>query len=91
MSSYALAHPALFRLIFAQPVGDAMQAGQGGSDNAMTFLLANAEALAPAEGDAKLFALQAWAIAHGLAMLMLDGQVPADLDVAAQALSTCAR
>ncbi len=73
---FALANPALFRLVFSQPVGDAM--GQGSGDDAMTFLLANAAALAPPGVEARVFALQAWSIAHGLAMLMLDGAVPVD-------------
>lgn len=73
---FALARPALFRLIFAQPVGDAMAAA-GRKDDAMRFLLANAAALAPPGVDAQVFALQAWSLAHGFAMLMLDRQVPA--------------
>lgn len=73
---FALSHPALFRLIFSQPAGNAMAGGAG--DDAMTFLLDNAARLAPPGADPKLFALQAWSGAHGLAMLMLDGQVPAD-------------
>ena len=79
---FALDHPRLFRLIFAQPVGDAM----GGSNDAMRFLLANATALAPPGTDAGVFALQAWSLAHGLALLMLDGQVPVDLAVAARVI-----
>lgn len=77
---FALANPALFRLIFAQPAGDAMaqDKGPGGDDDAMTFLLANAAALAPVGVDGRVFALQAWSVAHGLAMLMLDGAVPVD-------------
>ena len=72
---FALAHPSLFRLIFRQPLGEAkMDSG----DDAMTFLLANAAALAPSGVDARVFALQAWSVAHGLAMLMLDGAVPID-------------
>lgn len=73
---FALDHPALFRLIFSQPTGDAMTAGEG--DDAMRFLLDNAARLAPPGADPRLFALQAWSGAHGLAMLMLDGQLPAD-------------
>lgn len=77
---FALANPALFRLIFAQPAGDAtaQDKGSGGDDDAMTFLLANAAALAPVGVDGRVFALQAWSVAHGLAMLMLDGAVPVD-------------
>jgi AcrR family transcriptional regulator len=73
---FALAHPALFRLIFANPTA---HPGEANEDDAMTFLRANAAALAAeSNGDARVVALQAWAIAHGLAMLILDGQVPAD-------------
>lgn len=79
---FALDHPALFRLVFAQPVADAM----GTTNEAMTFLLANASALAPAGTDAAVFALQAWSLAHGLALLMLDGQVPVDMAVAARVI-----
>lgn len=83
--AFALDHPALFRLIFSRPVGDAMK-GHGGSDDAMTFLLANAAALTPPGEDARVFALQAWGVAHGVAMLMLDGQIPRDLDLASRAI-----
>ncbi|WP_425229450.1 TetR/AcrR family transcriptional regulator [Sphingomonas sp.] len=76
---FALANPALFRLIYAQPLDHAMASGVGGDDDdAMTFLLANAAALAPGGVDTRVFALQAWSVAHGLAMLMLDGAVPVD-------------
>ena len=72
---FALAHPALFRLIFAHPQkGDLFDK----QDDAMAMLRANAAALAPAGVDARVFALKALALAHGLAMLMLDGQVPRD-------------
>ena len=71
---FALANPALFRLIFAQPV----MALTSGEADAMTFLHANAAALAPPGVDAGVFALQAWSVVHGLALLMLDGAVPAD-------------
>lgn len=72
---FALAHPALFRLIFAHPFTGTKAADEA---DAMTFLLANAAALAPAGVDARVFALQAWSVAHGLAMLMLDGAIPVD-------------
>lgn len=72
---FALRHPALFRLIFAHPqTGDLLDT----QDDAMAMLRANAEALAPAGVDARIFALKALALAHGLAMLMLDQQVPHD-------------
>jgi AcrR family transcriptional regulator len=72
---FALANPALFRLIFAHPL---KQEAPQVPHEAMMMLRANAATLAPVEVDAEVFALQAWSIAHGLAMLMLDGQVPVD-------------
>jgi AcrR family transcriptional regulator len=75
---FALANPALFRLIFANPV-PIKPLPDGGEHDAMTLLRANAAALAQGKGgDAQVIALRAWALAHGLAMLMLDGQAPAD-------------
>ena len=75
---FALANPALFRLIFANPDSIKLQSG-GHEDDAMAFLRANAALLAEGRaGDAQVIALRAWAIAHGLAMLMLDRQVPVD-------------
>nr|WP_299911672.1 TetR/AcrR family transcriptional regulator [Sphingomonas bacterium] len=75
---FALANPGLFRLIFANPESIKLQPGAH-QDDAMAFLQSNAALLAQGKGgDAQVIALQAWAIAHGLAMLMLDGQVPVD-------------
>ncbi len=79
---FALANPALFRLIFASPVlqSPAMRESATGSD-AYAFLQANAAAVAddrPTDENASTVAIQAWALVHGLAMLMLDGQIPAD-------------
>ena len=75
---FALANPALFRLIFANPASFHLHPDEQ-EDDAMAFLRANAALLAKGKGgDAQVIALQAWAIAHGLAMLMLDGQVPVD-------------
>ncbi len=71
---FALANPALFRLVFTSPVA----ATSDGEDDAMALLRANAVALAPPGEDPQLFALRAWSIAHGLALLMLDGQLPAE-------------
>lgn len=77
---FALDNPALFRLIFASPVlhparGEKAMAGS----DAFSFLQANAAAAAGSDGGAGQFvALRAWSLVHGLAMLMLDGQLPAD-------------
>ena len=72
---FALKDTALFRLIFANPLKtDAVECADVTVD-AMRFLMTNAEALAPAGMEPRIFALQSWSIAHGLAMLMIDGQV----------------
>jgi AcrR family transcriptional regulator len=76
---FALANPALFRLIFSHPSRAKMYSSDSDDvPDAMTFLRANAAALAPPGGDAKAVALHGWSVAHGLAMLMLDGQIPVD-------------
>ena len=77
---FALANPALFRLIFANPlVAKMLEEPPAGSPDAMAFLKANAAALADRRGvDARVVVARAWSIAHGLAMLMLDGQLPVD-------------
>jgi AcrR family transcriptional regulator len=91
---FALAHPALFRLIFASPVLADGGSEPGGRSTAARTLKANAPATpaAIAGASGSLNELRAWAMVHGLAMLMLDGQVPAqselidaaiDLDAAA--------
>jgi AcrR family transcriptional regulator len=75
---FALANPALFRLIFANPVPDGKMEKTDQPDDAMTMLLENAAMLAPEGMDPRVFALQAWSIAHGLAMLLLDEQLKLD-------------
>lgn len=74
---FALANPALFRLIFAS---GAAPADLDCKDDAATMLLRqNAVRIAGGEGRAaQAVALHAWSLVHGLAMLMLDGQVPAE-------------
>ena len=71
---FALKNPALFRLSFTH--GEHPQ-GTGLGDNEAARLLRNyAEEFAGA--DAERLQLQAWAVAHGLAMLILDGLLPRD-------------
>jgi AcrR family transcriptional regulator len=77
---FALDNPALFRLIFASPalraadLGEATLAGELLQTNAM-------REAAHEGGEAGLRAIRAWSLVHGLAMLMLDGQIPVDLDL----------
>ena len=71
---FALDNPALFRLAFTH--GDHTDGAMTADDEAWRMLRAYAESFAGA--DAQRLQLQAWAVAHGLAMLMLDGLIPAE-------------
>lgn len=74
---FALANPGLFRLVFTHWAGRSDALPQ--SDLAASMLLANAaRATGGDETATRRTALQSWALVHGLAMLMLDGQLPAD-------------
>ena len=73
---FALAHPALFRLVFAHC--DPANFRSGGPDPAGELLHESTVALTGDGPAAERLALQAWAIAHGVAMLMLDKRIPAD-------------
>lgn len=73
---FALAHPALFRLMFSHGVPES-HAGHK-EDGAWLLLVQMTRSLTSDEDGAERMALQAWAIAHGIAMLMLDGRFPAD-------------
>lgn len=73
---WALAHPALFRLAFVQchPMGDALF-----RDNTAARMLSDyAREITGDDAGAQRLMVQAWAVVHGLAMLMLDGQLPQD-------------
>jgi AcrR family transcriptional regulator len=72
---FALAHPALFRFMFTQ--GDPIEHGPE-NDQAQALLAANTLAITGDKDKAERLALQAWAVSHGVAMLMLDGRIPAD-------------
>lgn len=69
---FAIANPALFRLTFS--AGAAVGTLDGAGNEAAVMLRENA-AQAAGEGEARVVALRAWALVHGLALLILDGQV----------------
>jgi AcrR family transcriptional regulator len=80
---FALDNPALFRLIFsASPAaGDPFGQAAGDMPEAFRMLREHAALLAPPGAGpeaAKLIALEAWALVHGLAILILDGQIERD-------------
>lgn len=75
---FALRHTALFRLIFADAPSSEVVELADSPDNAMRFLMENAATLAPPGMEPRIFALQSWSVAHGLAMLIIDGQLHVD-------------
>jgi AcrR family transcriptional regulator len=77
---FALANPALFRLTFgATSARNILEAPPEHLPDAIAFLRANAQKVAEDTGaDSRAVAIRAWALVHGLAVLMLDGQVKAD-------------
>lgn len=79
---FALDNPSLFRLIFTSRHG----VGEMDAGSAFAMLRANAEAMAP-PGEGAAYALGAWSIVHGLATLLLDGQVEADEAMIARVLT----
>lgn len=73
---FALANPGLFRLTFTYP---GIEIGDPVNDKAASLL--HDHALEMAHGDkrlARVIALRAWALVHGVALLILDGRVPRD-------------
>jgi len=79
---FALAHPALYRLMMSVHPSREMMGGEATAiSGAMRLLLDNVAELLPSgstEHERRLAAIHAWCLVHGMAMLMLDGQVPAD-------------
>jgi AcrR family transcriptional regulator len=79
---FALANPALFRLIFSNPPAqDLLNSAQDEVPKAFRMLRENAASLVPPGADADAVnraAVEAWAKVHGLAVLMLDSQIPRD-------------
>jgi AcrR family transcriptional regulator len=80
---FALDNPALFRLIFSTmaPPGDPFGQAPEEAPDAFRMLRDNAALMAPPGAGpraAKLIALEAWALVHGLAVLILDGQIERD-------------
>lgn len=79
---FALAHPALFRLIWSMaPAGDLFAAPVENSHPAMADLRSSIAAILPSQASAKAqraAALSCWSLVHGLAMLALDQQIMLD-------------
>jgi AcrR family transcriptional regulator len=77
---FALANPALFRIMTSHMHLTGAN-GSRGDNRAAALLRERIAELLPAAASEKrrtVTALQAWALVHGLAMLILGGQVPHD-------------
>jgi AcrR family transcriptional regulator len=74
---FAIAHPGLFRLIFTHAE---LAGGPELADNpAARLLRENAQALSGGDdAETRRIIVRSWAVAHGLAMLILDGHLPPD-------------
>lgn len=78
---FAHDEPALFRLSFTRQMPDRQEAGQGdGGAAAYELLRAGVAEMRPGAADAEAAALHAWALVHGLAMLILDRRIAWDED-----------
>jgi AcrR family transcriptional regulator len=79
---FALANPALFRLISkTQAPNDFFEGKSDTQSSAMRLLRDSVSALTVGEVDEeqqRAKAIKSWAMVHGLAFLMLDGLIPAD-------------
>lgn len=79
---FALDNPTLFRMMMTtRPAVDFLDIQPDRDNSALQLLRENIAALVPAgasQEQRRIAALQAWSIVHGLAMLMLDNQVPID-------------
>jgi hypothetical protein len=79
---FALANPTLFRLMMTTPhSSDMTEQPLDETSGGMRLLREGVAMLAPpsaSDAEQRVLAIQSWAIVHGLAMLMLDGQVPPD-------------
>lgn len=79
---FALANPSLFRMMMTYPaLASSRNAGAPLWEARLRMVSRALEDVLPKDAPAemrRIRQLQAWSIVHGLAMLMLDGQVPAD-------------
>lgn len=79
---YAIANPALFRLLMTtRPPSEARELDSSHVSAAMRLLSDNVASLLPpgtSPQTVRAFAALAWSKVHGMAMLMLDGQIPVD-------------
>lgn len=87
---FALANPALFRMIFGAKASHGMlDVPPHGLPDALTFLRENAAAVAVETGtDPRIEAIRAWSLVHGLALLLLDQQVAVEEGLVEQIIAS---
>lgn len=88
---FAAEHPVLFRLVFSCAQSeDLLDASPDQMSAALRGLRQDIDRLLPPDwpaGRRKAAALHAWALVHGLAVLVLDQQIPADWALIEQVLA----
>jgi AcrR family transcriptional regulator len=79
---FALDNPALFRMMMTtRPSAEYLEMDISVVNHAMQLLRENVAKMLPegsSEAARQMAAIHAWSLVHGMAMLMLDGQIPAD-------------
>jgi AcrR family transcriptional regulator len=91
---FALARPGRFRLIFGGKLPDRSRHKELDAAARQTFdqLVDAARAAGPSGTNARILAIRAWAMVHGLSHLLLDGLLPdADPEGLARAVTTVSR
>ncbi len=87
---FALRNPAVFRLMFSRPSArDLFGVAQDEASTPLRLLRENAAVMTPpglGKEAARVVALQAWAMVHGLAVLLLDHMVEVDDAVIARVI-----
>ncbi|MBR7839304.1 WHG domain-containing protein, partial [Actinospica durhamensis] len=73
---FALEHPALFRVMFAEPCDPANEERAAATDAIHTYVRGIVHATFPA-ADPQALSTAVWALVHGLAFLHLDGKLDA--------------
>lgn len=86
--AFALANPALFRLIFSSAVLELAGLPSEKEDGASLLLMEFAASVAGGAGaeEARKIAAQSWALVHGLAVLILDKRLPNDPNLVANVI-----
>jgi AcrR family transcriptional regulator len=81
---FAVAHPTHFRLMFTHPLADAKRSDPTLAEAARASFAALHDAVADAAGEVRSglavrdVTLAAWALVHGLATLLVNGQLPGE-------------